>query len=251
VKVTAPVNTNALESIRPTSTVRAKAAEQAAPDTKDAHGYFNKGIGDIDNLRNVKVQPGILENLMADLKVDSATKANIRDNATAKQLKDDYKKLYDAARDQQRAAQGLADNLGPGQHKLLDGSTVTVTQNKDGSTTVTTTKPDGTKTVAELSKDPSKFKFTETDEHGFSTTTERDGSTVSTQNRFGGKTEYSVDQNGNPVREQTQPFGNEKTKTHVNQDGSTDTWHYNGRMLPYVTHEPGRIFRPLNGFEKA
>lgn len=248
-KVTASVTSSTIEQVRPTrSAVRARETAPAVADTKDAHGYFNKGIGDIDGLRNVKVGPGLLENLVADLKVDGATKGNLRDNDKARELKQDYKKLYDAARDQQRAAQGLADKLGPGEHKLLDGSTVTVTQNKDGSTTVTTTKPDGSKTVAELSQDPSKFKFTNTPKNGLPTTVERDGSTITESNALGGSTRYAVDDNGNAVRTETNRFLDQTVKTHVNDDGSTDTWTYKGRMLPTVEHEPGRIFRPLNGF---
>lgn len=249
-KVSAPVTTatSTLEQVRGTQSPT-RTRETAAPttDLKSAHGYLNQTIGDIDNLRNVKIDPSVFRNIISDMDVDKATRGNFLDNGTARELKDDYKNLYDSAREQQKATQGLVDSLGPGEHKLLDGSTVNVKKNKDGSTTVITTRPDGSQDVAELSQDTSKFSFTSTDADGNSTTTERDGSTVSTTDGKGGKTEYSVDDNGNAERRTSHgPFGS--TRVRVNSDGSTDTWESQMCHPPRHSHQPSNIgnIKPLN-----
>lgn len=238
-----------VEQIRSQSPVRTREAAPQARNDNAAHAYYNRAVHGIEDLRNVKIRPGVLENLLADARVDTATQPSLRDNTTARDLKTDYKELYDRTREQQRAAQGLADSLGPGSHQLLDGSTVTVKENKDGSTTVTTVKPDGSQTVAELSGDPSQFKFTATDASGFFVeTTERDGSTLNHRNggMLGSGVEYRLDEQGNPQRTVRGVTG--VITTRVNEDGSTDTWpHYALGIPGPIQHQPPNHWKPLPG----
>ena len=215
-------------------------ADKLSPgEIKEHQQFYNKTIGDVDGIRGgrvggcIKMDEGILDRLFPhrkdDKRVDDATAPHLFDNNQAEDLRGDYKKTYNEAKRERTRAERSAEKLGPGDHQLSNGDKVNVSIDKEtGKKTVTTTKADGTtKTVSFDPKEPHSVDVTTEHPDGRREELHQDGTTVSKEKTDScGRTtrdRFSLDKDGDPVRETSGPDKDDYTRTTANDDGSTDT----------------------------
>lgn len=280
-------------NIQPADFQRAREARQTRLDAKVAdltqapgrlsteqiaqrQGHYNNALGGIDRLRGndpgnklncVPPDWGRLFPGQTDRKIQDATRPDIRDNGTARDVKQDYANANSEANRERTGAARTAQKLGPGEHTMDNGDKVKVSTNPlTGQTTVTTTRPDGSsKTVNFDGKNPDQVDVTRRDQFGNEETISKDGTRITTtkdpNNPFGilggnrddkTSTTYDIGKNGEPVRTTEGPGKDNYERTTVNQDGSTDTKKLiyrddNGQPVYQTTHEDG-AFRPFPGW---
>ncbi|MBS2034257.1 hypothetical protein JST97_04675 [bacterium] len=215
-------------------------AQQLSPAEVQAHQtFYNKAVDDVDGVRNgsvgncIGMGPDVWDRLFPgrndDKRVEDATAPHLFDNGQARDLRSEYQRTYREARRERARAEREAQKLGPGNHVLSNGDRVNVSEDPaTGKKTVTTTKPDGTtKTVTFDSNKPNSVDVRTTSPDGTSTELHQDGTSVSRASTgVDGKTTsdaYSLDLNGNPVRETTGPGEEDYQRTTAREDGSTDT----------------------------
>ncbi|MCE7875281.1 hypothetical protein DYH09_33630 [bacterium CPR1] len=235
----------------------------------DVTGRIQRNEESIERLRNIRSGPPTLEqnpklrDLLIDRAVHEATEPNPHDNDEGAEIKREYREAYQKTEDGLVWAEGLAEQYGPGTHKLPDGTVIFVREHPfDGSTSVGRREPDGSaRRVTYNPEDPTRVEVFERDAEGNETTWKKDGASVSVtrQGEDNSDDQYRLGpipegwmpappmfqapnpDPGNPTR--THVEGDVMTVTEVNRDGSTDsrrsdmvTWETNER------HTPGRSF---------
>ena len=215
-------------------------ADQLSPgEIKEHQQFYNKTIGDVDNIRGglvggcIHLDDSILDKLFPhrkdDKRVDDATSPHIFDNHQAEEVRGDYKKAYNEAKRERTRAERQAEKLGPGTHQLSNGDKVNVSIDKEtGKKTVTTTRPDGTrKTVSFDPNEPNTVDVSTRHPDGRREELHQDGTTVTREKTdFSGRStsdRFSLDKEGDPVRETSGPGEDDYRKTTAHDSGSTDT----------------------------
>ena len=208
-------------------------------------------MGGIDQLRNPNPHTFSLENIFERLQDDNAvgqaTRPNPNDTLEGAGIRKDYADAYNWAERKGAQAERLANQYGPGEHKLPNGETLTVAKNSDGTTSVTTTGANGvTQAVTVDENHPNKVNVFTQNADGHVESVNLDGTKVSVSQgkmqtvaglmggainipHFDTTTSYGLDGCGNPVR--------------TNPDGSTETAQSSGT----VSEVPGAP-RPLRPF---
>lgn len=215
-----------------------------------------RSLGMFDESKLIRCFPITIHN---DLRINDATAPNLFDNSEARELRREYREAYYKARAERTQAERTAEKLGPGRHVLSNGDVVVVSTDRMGRTTVHTTSKDGTvKTVSFDKNNPNAVEVKTTNPDGSSSTLSQNGTNVSTSRTdiFGNtvSNKFSLNANGDPVKETSGPRNDQYVKTTAHDDGSTDKrqliyFDQNGQPVYEDTHQdPGwkiQIWPPL------
>lgn len=187
------------------------------PDVRNQQASMLRALEDIDRLREPRLRAGVLASLRAvedTWRVREATELGPRDQGETRQIKTEYRQLYDQTRKLQADASQLADifeGRGDGPHRLHGGRTVVIERHADGATQVTIKRPNGeTQTVRYNHASPERTTVTT----GQVSVVERDGHRM-TRTEGGRKQRFTLGDNGWPRLE------TDAAVVQVEADGST------------------------------
>lgn len=206
------------------------------------HREFDAGERVVEGLEKVRRGPvaaNDFQDFLDDQQVREATEPRPGDNAEAAEVRREYREAYQKTEDAREWAQDMAEEYGPGEHELPDGTVIVVRENPDGSMSVTQRNPDGSRQSVKFDEDdPTQVSLFERDAEGNETTWTRDGTRVTVERRGEENSAdvYSIETGepsligplgtapnpdaGNPKR--THFEGDLVTTTEANEDGSSD-----------------------------
>jgi hypothetical protein len=239
--------TERIEKLKETAPVE-QLQELTETERNEGINYLNNSMAAVEKFSETKY-PRDLSCLFPpasdDKTIHDATVPRENDNDEAKEVRSEYKELFQEIKKDLSYAKLLASKLGPGTHELTDKNgrkiaTVIINEEKDGDVHVSIEKPDGRKTEVTYNEEkPGDCTIEKTDKHGRKESMKREGTNCS-RTRDGKTESYDVDDEGRVVREKSGPGSDDREKTVVNKDGSTDDYtliYYDENNEPVYDHD--------------
>ena len=239
--------TDKIEQLRESAPLE-QVREKSAAERAEGIGYLNNSMAAVDRMHENRY-PYDMTPLFPmsenDKKTEEATAPRECDNEDAQKVRKEYRDLYMEIKKDLNYAKMLFKKLGPGTHELTDKNgkkiaAVKIDKDDQGNISVAVDKNDGSKlNVTYNEKNPGQYKVEKTDKEGRIEVLERKG-TACSRTKDGVTESYDVNKEGAVVKEKTGPGSDDKEKTVVNDDGSTDSYtmvYYDENGEPVYDHD--------------